>query len=318
MKFALIFSLAVILDFAIGDPKNFFHPVRLIGKLINFLYSRLYTGPHDFSRGLVLCVVTLGITGLAVWIILYLTGYNSLVQVYLLYSAIAWRDLKDETAPVLHALMQGNLDGARRSLSFVVGRDTENLSEGEIISAAIETISENSIDGVMSVMFYALLGSAFNASCLCVWLFKAASTLDSMIGYERFQEFGKFAARLDDALNFIPARLGGLIIAGCNVRALRVFLQDRRNHKSPNSAHAESAFAGVLNVRLGGGAFYGGRFTARPVINSQGKNCEIHDIVRAWRLLDRSCALFALVTLITELTLRNYMLPLISQCLRGL
>jgi len=240
--------------------------------------------------------------------VLYLTHYNLLVQVYLLYSAIAWRDLKDETEPVLRALMRDNLDDARKSLSFVVGRDVHNLSEREIISAAIETISENSIDGVISVMFYAFIGSLFNASCLCVWLFKAASTLDSMIGYERFGGFGRFAAKLDDALNFIPARLGGVIIADFNVRALRIFFHDRLNHKSPNSAHGESAFAGVLDIRLGGGAFYDGKFIARPVINSQGKDCELHDIVMAWRLLDRSCALFALIILLTELTLRNYML----------
>ncbi|MBQ4470334.1 MAG: cobalamin biosynthesis protein CobD [Synergistaceae bacterium] len=309
-NFASLFSVAVILDIAIGDPKNFFHPVRLIGTLINFLSSRLCTGPHDFSRGLVLCVMTLSVTGLSVWGVLYLTGYNSLVQIYLLYSAIAWRDLKDETAVILHALMRNNIDDARKYLSFVVGRDTGNLCESEIISATIETISENSIDGVISVMFYAFIGSLINASCLLVWLFKASSTLDSMIGYEKFQEFGKFAAKLDDALNFIPARLGGVIIACCNVQALRVFFHDRLNHKSPNSAHGESAFAGALDIKLGGGAFYDGRFVARPVINSQGKDCELYDIVKAWRLLDRSCALFAVIILITVLILRNYTLRL--------
>ena len=231
---------------------------------------------------------------------------------YLLYASIAWRDLKDETSPILHALMQDNINEARKFLSFVVGRDVDNLSESEIVRAVIETISENSIDGVMSVMFFAGLGHVINNSfgaCLFVWLFKAASTLDSMIGYEKFQEFGKFAARLDDALNFIPARLGGIIIAGCNVQALKVFFHDRISHKSPNSAHGESAFAGVLNIKLGGGAFYNGKFTARPVINSHGGECNLYDIVRAWRLLDRSCALFALIIILfTELTLRNYML----------
>ena len=286
--------------------------MRLIGKLINFLSSRLYTGPHDFTRGLVVCIITLSVTALAVLSVLYLTNNNALVQVYLLYASIAWRDLKDETSPVLHALMQDNINEARKFLSFVVGRDTENLSENEIVRAVIETISENSIDGVMSVMFFAGLGHVINNSfgaCLFVWLFKAASTLDSLIGYERFQEFGKFAAKLDDALNFIPARLGGLIIAGCNVRALKVFFHDRLNHKSPNSAHGESAFAGALNIKLGGGAFYKGKFTARPVINSHGGECNLYDIVRAWRLLDRSCALFALIIILfTELTLKNYML----------
>ena len=233
--------------------------------------------------------------------VLYLSNYNFLVQVYLLYSAVAWGDLKDETSPILHALMQNNINEARKFLSFVVGRDTQNLTEREIVSAVIETISENSIDGVISVMFFAGLGQVINNSfgaCLFVWLFKAASTLDSMIGYEKFQEFGKCAARLDDALNFIPARLGGLIITGCNVSALKVFFHDRLNHKSPNSAHGESAFAGVLNIKLGGGAFYNGKFESRPVINSQGRECNLYDIVRAWRLLDRSCALFAVIIIL--------------------
>ena len=107
------------------------------------------------------------------------------------------------------------------------------------------------------------------------------------------------AAKLDDALNFIPARLGGLIITGCNVRALKVFLRDRHNHKSPNSAHGESAFAGALNIKLGGGAFYNGKFEFRPLINSQGRVCNLYDIVRAWRLLDRSCALFAVIIILS-------------------
>ena len=301
----MIFCLAILLDFALGDPKNFFHPVILIGKFIDFWRKIFLTNTHSFFQGLVVCVMTLTTTGLLVCSVLYLSNYNFLVQVYLLYSALAWRDLKDETAPVVNALIQKDLLEARKFLSFVVGRDTQNLNECEILKALIETIGENSVDGVFSVMFFALIGQFINNSygmILFVWLFKASSTLDSMIGYEKFHEFGKASARLDDVLNFLPARIGGIIIilagalTGCNIKlALKIFMSDRLKHKSPNSAHGESAFAGVLGVKLGGGAFYSGKFEARPSINSNGREPEIFDVLRAWQLLDVSCAIFAVV-----------------------
>ena len=302
---AQIFLVAILLDQALGDPKNFPHPVILIGKIIDFWRKIFLTDTHSFIQGLAVCIMTLTTTGLLVFIILYISDCNFLVQVYLLYSALAWRDLKDETAKVVEALMRKNFPEARKYLSFVVGRDTQNLNETEILRALIETIAENSVDGVFSVMFFAIIGQFINASygmALCVWIFKVASTLDSMIGYETFHEFGTASARLDDILNFLPARLGGIIIilAGaltfCNVkRAMKVFLNDRLKHKSPNSAYGESAFAGVLDVRLGGGAFYSGKLEPRPSINPEGREPEIVDVTRAWELLDVSCSLFAFV-----------------------
>ncbi len=281
---------------------SFPHSVKLIGNLITFLKSKLFTDTHSFIRGLVLCSLTLIVTGLAVSFILFTTDCNILVQIYLLYSAIAWRDLKDETMPAVFALMNQDIEASRKFLSRVVGRDTDKLNETEITRAIIETIAENSIDGIISVMFYAALGYAFNHSygmAVFVWVFKAASTLDSMIGYEHYHEFGKASARLDDILNFIPARLGGLIIilagifTGHDVKhALRVFIHDRKKHKSPNSAHSESAFAGVLCVRLGGGAYYDGIFESRPYINECADNPKISDVFSAYELLDVSCSLF--------------------------
>ena len=304
MQFALILSLAILLDEILGDPRNFPHPVIFIGRLINFLKARLFTNTHSFIRGLVVCGLTISTTGLLAWLVLYLTNCNIIAQVYLLYSALAWRDLRDETGPILSSLIHDDLTSARKFLSYVVGRDTETLNSQEIASATIETIAENSVDGVMSVMFFAFVGYAINhdyGMAVCVWIFKAASTLDSMIGYENYHEFGKTSAKLDDALNFLPARLGGLIIvfaSGNFSRAFRVFLNDRFKHKSPNSAHGESAFAGGLNVRLGGGAFYGGKFESRPFINENAKVPEVYDIVRAWDLLNKSCALFAMVMIL--------------------
>lgn len=303
MTFPLKLCLALLLDAVLGDPLNIPHPAALIGRAVNFFRKIFFTSTHSFIRGLAVCISTLLTTSLAVFLMLYLSGCNIIVQVYLLYSAIAWRDLKDETAPVLACLMAHDIKGARKYLSRVVGRDTDILNETEITRAVIETIAENSIDGIISVIFFAALGQALNphyGAELCVWLFKASSTLDSMIGYEDLHEFGKASARLDDVMNFLPARLGGVIIVIAGGRGFSVFTTDRLKHKSPNSAHGESAFAGVLGIRLGGGAYYGGKFEAREYINAEGREAVPYDIVRAWRLLDASCALFAcLVILLT-------------------
>ncbi|MBQ3395820.1 MAG: cobalamin biosynthesis protein CobD [Synergistaceae bacterium] len=313
MNFALTLCISLLLDEIIGDPVNFPHPVKLIGHLIFFLKSKLFTDTHSFIRGLVLCSLTLITTGLAVYITLYITDCNIIIQIYMLYSATAWRDLKDETLPVVFALMNHDIESSRKFLSRVVGRDTENMNEHEITRAVIETIAENSVDGIMSLMFFAALGYALNRSygmALSVWLFKAASTLDSMTGYECYHEFGKAGARLDDILNFIPARLGGLIIILAGIltghdakSALRVFIHDRKKHKSPNSAHSESAFAGVLCVRLGGGAFYDGKFESRPYINACARDPEIYDVFSAYKLLDVSCALFAFMIILLTWTI---------------
>lgn len=308
MEFPLILCLAVILDAILGDPRNFPHPVRLIGNVISYWYNKLHNFVNSFLTGLAVMVITLVIAGLFVWVLLYVSGFNIAVKVYLLYSALAWRDLKDETRPIYQSLITNNIQSARRYLSFVVGRDTENLNETEIVRAVIETIAENSVDGVMSVIFFAAVGNAVNPSWgmgVFVWLFKAASTLDSMLGYESMGKFGTPSARLDDMMNFIPARLGGLVIvlSGGSWEAFRVFMRDRLKHKSPNSAHSESAFAGVLGVRLGGGAYYGGKFEAREWLNEKGREPETGDILRAWRVLDASCLMSIVLTIILSLQL---------------
>ena len=312
-----------MLDLTVGEINFSIHPVRLIGHLINFLQAKLFN-LHSFKNGLAVTCITLFAAGLVVYLLLYFPGCNDLIKIYLLYAALSWRDLKDETRPVLFCLVNKDLQGARKFLSRVVGRDTQNLSEIEIIRALIETISENAIDGVISVMFYAGLGYCVNSSYgayIFVWIFKAASTLDSMIGYKIFNEFGRPSAKLDDILNFIPARLGGVIIVisggfiNCNsceggvvhmifkkidyiIQAMKIFYHDRLKHSSPNSAHGESAFAGVLNIKLGGGAYYNNKFIARPFLNESGNEVEIFDIVRAWNLLDISSALFAVIIIL--------------------
>ncbi|MBR1672329.1 MAG: cobalamin biosynthesis protein CobD [Fretibacterium sp.] len=326
MTFPLTLSLALLLDALLGDPQRGLpvgphelpHPVVGIGRLVAFLERLLYPGGGPSSggraraRGLLLCGATLLLTGTAVGVLLAAAAWRpwllAAVQVYLLYAALAWRSLKDETLPVALALFRRDLPGARNALSRVVGRDTAPLGTADVARAAVETVAENSVDGVLSVIFFAALGWRLGGGtgmALCVWLFKAASTLDSMVGYDnpRYHDFGRASARLDDALNFLPARFAGLIIVlagGClghsPFAALRVFLRDRKKHKSPNSAHGESAFAGVLGLSLGGGAIYGGVLEARPRLGD-GAVPQPADILRAHKLLDASTALSALLAI---------------------
>ena len=301
MSFALILLPAVLLDFIFGDPRYLPHPVIFIGRAILFLQHKFKN--HNFKNGLALCVIIIFFTSAITYLILYVFKFHAIAQIVIIYFALAWQDLKDETIKIFYSLESNNIDEARKYLSYVVGRDTENLSVSEISCATVETIAENSIDGVISIIFYAWLGYLLNqnfGACVLVWIFKAASTMDSMIGYEHFGKFGTPAAKLDDVLNFIPARIGGLIIilaGGFKICALKIFLRDRLKHKSPNSAHGESAFGGVLNLKLGGGAFYDKIFEEREFIGGENFARPL-DIIRAINLLDRACAIFCVIVMI--------------------
>ncbi|MBR1417922.1 MAG: cobalamin biosynthesis protein CobD [Synergistaceae bacterium] len=315
MNFSLCLTLALLLDVALGDPLKLPHPVTGIGKIILLYESKLYR--DDFKQGLIFCACVVFSTGLIALILSLLAALISnyalyIFEVYALYAAIAWRSLKDETLPVATSLMQNDLAQARYYLSRVVGRDTENAQPPEIIRAAIETIAENLIDGVISPLFWATLGYLMFKDIgliVCVWMFKAASTLDSMVGYdnERYKNFGTASARLDDILNFLPARIGGVMIilagllSGMNfVNGVKAFIRDRKKHKSPNSAHGESAFAGLLGLKLGGGAYYDKVFEARPWLGEglEVKEPDVLDILNAHKLMDASVALSAVIMLL--------------------
>ncbi len=317
MDFILILGTALLLDILLGDPRRLPHPVVGVGGLVRFWEARLHPGGDETRtarrRGVTFCAAVLATTALSVGLILFATSFSPgllfAAEAWLLYAAIAWRSLKDETLPVAVSLFRGDLGAARSALSRVVGRDTDVLDEAGAVRAAVETVAENAADGVFSVLFFAALGHAAGGgagAALGAWLFKAASTLDSMVGYEdeRYRDFGWASARLDDLLNFIPARLGSLVavFAGAclgypPLRGLRVLLRDRKKHKSPNSAHGESVFAGLLGIRLGGGAAYGGTFEERPWLGDAVREPEPEDILRAHALLDASTALFVLLLL---------------------
>ncbi|MDO5562754.1 MAG: adenosylcobinamide-phosphate synthase CbiB [Synergistaceae bacterium] len=308
---------ALVLDAIIGDPKGFFHPVALVGKIISFWEGLLYSERDGKGRGVFFCALVLLTTAAVVSLLLFaawLLGKWVLAaaEIYLLYSAIAFRSLKDESTPVAEFLVNGNMRAARLHLSYIVGRDTADLTEKEIVRATVETIAEGYIDGIASTLFYMLLGAFIGQAALFAWIYKAINTMDSMVGYdnERYHDFGWAAAKLDDAANFIPARIGAAIAIAAGFfsgfdahEGLRVFLRDRLLHKSPNSAHAESVFAGLLGIALGGGATYDGEFEPRPWLGDPRREPEVFDILRAQKIMTVSTAIWSLAILAAELAL---------------
>lgn len=263
-----VLILALALDLSLGDPRRLPHPVVAIGRLITFLESCLRRIPGNGRiAGVLLMLFTVGTSATTVWLALHwLAGINALAGLlgaaYAAYTCLAARSLHRESALVADALAAGDLEAARRGLSYIVGRDTHDLGDADIWRALVETVAENTADGIVSPLFWLTLGGPVAGMA-----FKAVSTLDSMVGYknERYLRMGWASARTDDLLNFIPARLTALLMvvaapmAGLSWQgALRITLRDRRNHPSPNSGHPEAAAAGALGVRLGGPASYGG------------------------------------------------------------
>jgi adenosylcobinamide-phosphate synthase len=259
---------AILLDLALGDPRWLPHPVVLIGRLVSVLDTTLNRiTSHKRAAGVLLLLITAGTAGTAAW--LFILGCRQLhplagllASAGISYTCLATRSLHLESALVADALTADNLDEARRCLAYIVGRDTDTLEAPEIWRALIETVAENTSDGIIAPLFWLTLTGPVGAV-----VYKAVSTLDSMVGYksERYLQFGWASARMDDLLNFIPARLTALLmilaapLAGLSPKgALTVVLHDRLKHPSPNSGHPEAAAAGALGVRLGGPARYKG------------------------------------------------------------
>jgi len=222
------------------------------------------------------------------------------VEIALIYTTLATHSLFSESFAVLRALREGDLEGARRSLAMIVGRDTDHLDEAGIVRAVVETVAENASDAVVAPLFYAFLGGAPLALA-----YKAVNTLDSMFGYkdERFLHFGWASAKLDDLANYVPARLTGalMVLAAWHLRmdwraAWRVMVRDGRKNPSPNSGIPEAAAAGALGVQLGGINFYFGKPSAKEMIGDRVKELEREDITRAHRLMI-ACSLLALAVL---------------------
>ena len=277
MSILLALPLGFLLDQLFGDPCGGPHPVRWIGRFIAILESLLRLRLPERLAGILLVLIVTGTTGGLTWLLLMLAGAlheaaRLAVATALVYYGLAARSLADETRAVLEPCLQQEWPKARQRLSLIVGRDTEGLPPEEIYRACIETVAENTADAVVAPLLYAALFGPVG-----MWVFKAISTLDSMVGYrnERYLRFGWASARMDDLANFIPARLTWLLLAfsalltgSRGLSALRIGWRDGRKHPSPNAAWAEAAMAGALGVQLGGPSTYGGKPSTKPYLGA--------------------------------------------------
>lgn len=295
---------ALALDFLFGDPRGMPHPVKMIGRFAAFLEGPLRERLSPRAAGTVAALTVVLAAALAAGGLIYLARSlhpwaGDAVSIALLYTTFAARDLADHSGRVLEELRAGNLTEARRRVSWMVGRDTDHLDEGGITRAAVESVAENSVDGVIAPLFYAAVAGPVGAVA-----YKAVNTLDSTFGYrnERYVEFGRASAKIDDAANYLPARLAVPLIAlaaflsGMKAGgAFRIGRRDGRNHPSPNSGWSEAAFAGALGIRLGGPVSRKGKPEMMPYLGDPGVSLEAGHIEKANTLILAAAILAALL-----------------------
>lgn len=273
--------LAYSLDLTLGDPKWLLHPVKIIGRLINFLEAKLRGNRQKKMlriKGAILALAVVGLSSLSTYLILILMIKinpiaGTVAWIFLAYISLATKDLLLHARQVLKEINNKNIIEARNKLSYIVGRDTQHLAEDDVIKAAVESIAENTNDGIIAPLFYLILGGPVLAIA-----YKAINTLDSMVGHnnEKYKHFGWFSARLDDVANFIPARLSALLITASSFilrknfkNSLMVMIKDGNKHSSPNAGYPEAAMAGALEVRLGGPSTYSGQLCVKPYIGKE-------------------------------------------------
>lgn len=303
MKYHMIaFFLGFLLDLLFGDPYWLPHPIRLIGSLIARV-EKCFLGKNkdrnekkEFRQGIYMVIIvlfsTMAVTTLILCLAYYINCYLGIaVETVMTYQILATKCLKVESMKVYYCLKDKTLPEARKAVSMIVGRDTDCLDEEGVAKAAIETVAENTSDGVIAPMLYTALGGP-----ILGFLYKAVNTMDSMIGYknDKYLYFGRTAAKLDDVVNFLPARISAyLMIAASFIggkcfsgkRAYYIYKRDNRNHASPNSAQTESVCAGALGIRLAGNASYFGKIVKKPYIGDSVRAVEYEDIKRVNRLM---------------------------------
>ena len=302
MKILCVCLIGMILDWIFGDPVWLYHPVRMIGKWISFLEKilRKFAGDQEGNEkklliaGGILWILVILVSAAVPMGILYLAEKISPCAAFVLecfwcYQLLAARSLGKESKKVYKKLMQDDLSGARLAVSMIVGRDTEQLTVEGVTKAAVETVAENTNDGVIAPLIYMLIGGP-----ILGFVYKAVNTMDSMLGYknEKYLYFGRVAAKMDDVAGFIPARISALlmILASCLLgmdgkNALWIWKRDRRKHASPNAAQTEAVCAGALQVQLAGDAWYFGKKHEKDTIGDPIRNIEPKDILRSEKLM---------------------------------
>lgn len=297
------FVIGFIVDLIVGDPYWLYHPIRLIGNLIAVIEKgwnkKEYSSKKKRALGLLMVILVIIFTVLVVGVIL-ITAYwintyaGMAIEAIMTYQILATKSLRVESMKVHKELKNGDLEGARRAVSMIVGRDTASLSEIGVAKAAIETVAENTSDGIIAPMICCAIGGP-----VLGFLYKAINTMDSMVGYkdEKYLDYGRCAAKLDDIVNYLPARISAwLMILSTGILSLfssrfnmknagKIFIRDRYNHSSPNSAQTEAVCAGALGIQLAGDASYFGKLVKKPFIGDRLRDVEFDDIRRANQLL---------------------------------
>ena len=288
--------MGYVLDLLLGDPFGSFHPVVWIGKLISVLTGKLLKENDSSARkrlkGRIIVIIVIAISVLATGFCVILAyNINSIlgiaVEAIITYQCLATKSLYTESMKVYYALKDTSLEAGRTAVSMIVGRDTATLDEAGVTKAAVETVAENTSDGVIAPLIYLAIGGPVLGIC-----YKTINTMDSMIGYknDKYMDFGRAAAKLDDVVNFVPARISAvlMIIATLflgkkynTVNAIYIFKRDRFNHPSPNSTQTESVCAGALGIQLAGPASYFGKLKEKPYIGDMLRKIEVEDIKRA-------------------------------------
>ena len=313
--YALI--IGFMLDLIIGDPNFLPHPVRFIGKLILIsekIIRRIFpkTKNGEILGGLFLVIIVSAISTAIPFFILLYSGKISIylrliIESIMCYQILAVKSLRNESMKVYKELVNGDIEKAKFNVSMIVGRDTENLDDIEITKAAIETVAENTSDGIIAPMIFCAFGGAYFG-----FLYKTINTMDSMVGYknDKYIFFGRTAAFVDDMVNYIPARISALLmiisskIMKLNVKnAYKIWWRDNRNHASPNSAQTESVCAGALEIQLAGNAFYHGKLYEKPFIGDDIRPVEYEDIKRTNKLLYTTAIISMLLIIVIKGTL---------------
>ena len=303
--------MGYILDLIFGDPYWMPHPVRFIGNLISILEKVIRrfmpkTKRGEYIGGIILTVMVVSISMVIPLVIILMAKsintYLALtVETFMCYQILATKSLKVESMKVYDELAKNDLPSARKAVSMIVGRDTKDLTFSGVAKAAVETVAENTSDGIIAPMIFIAIGGAPMG-----FFYKAINTMDSMVGYknEKYMTFGRFAAKLDDVVNYLPARISAyqMILSSFFLRydyknAFKIYKRDRYNHESPNSAQTESVCAGALDVQLAGNAYYFGKLYEKPTIGDDIREINYDDIKKANRLL--YCTSFISIVIIS-------------------
>lgn len=299
--------IAAALDLIIGDPYSFPHPVKLMGRIISFednLFRKIARDKNLKFMGFLIVLINISIGFMLPYLLLNsiknITWLYTSINIYLIYTCIASRCLNFEAFKVVDALKEG-LEQGRRRLSYIVGRDTTRLSEEEIIKATVETVAENTSDGVIAPLLYIMILGAPGGL-----MYKFVNTMDSMLGYmnEKYIDLGYFPAIVDDIFNYIPARITGVLM---NISSLfrfdikngfKIMIRDRKNHKSPNAIYPEAAVAGLLGIQLGGNSIYHGKLVDKPSIGDKVHSITKQHVKSTVEIMYRSEALLILIYLL--------------------